>query len=53
VRNGRYEDAAEAQLRAGLETCRPKANTPYSEINSQFAMDAARALQLASEIERR
>lgn len=41
--------AAEAQLRTGLETHRPKSNTPYFELDSQFAVDAARALQLASE----
>lgn len=41
---------AEIQLRAGLENFRPLANTPYSELDSHFAVDAARAHQLAAEI---
>ncbi|MFZ0819319.1 MAG: hypothetical protein WAM91_04570 [Candidatus Acidiferrales bacterium] len=39
--------AAEAQLRAGLEIYRPKANAPYAELDEQFAIEAARARELA------
>jgi len=42
--------AAEAQLRAGLETYRPKKDAPYSELDSCFALDAARACALLTRL---
>lgn len=39
---------AEAQLRAGLENYRPRQNAPYAELDGYFAVDAARARELAS-----
>ena len=42
--------AAEAQLRAGLETYRPKKDAPYSELDSCFALDAARARDLLTRL---
>ena len=42
--------AAEAQLRAGLETYRPKKDAPYSELDSCFALDAARARELITRL---
>ena len=38
---------AEAQLRAGLETYRPHQGAPYPEMDAQFALNAARARELA------
>jgi hypothetical protein len=38
---------AEAQLRAGLETFRPHQGAPYPEMDAQFALNAARARELA------
>ncbi|MCI0540789.1 MAG: hypothetical protein L0Z50_36785, partial [Verrucomicrobiales bacterium] len=38
--------AAEVQLRAGLETYRPRKDAPYSELDSCFAVDSARAREL-------
>ena len=38
---------AEAQLRAGLEVYRPHQNASYPEMDAQFALDAARARELA------
>ncbi len=38
---------AAAQLRAGLEHYRPRQNAPYAELDGFFAVDAARARQLA------
>ena len=38
---------AEAQLRVGLETYRPHQGAPYSEMDAQFALNAARARELA------
>lgn len=38
---------AEAQLRAGLETFRPKRNAPYEELDATFAVNAERAKELA------
>jgi hypothetical protein len=38
---------AEAQLRAGLETYRPHRGAPYPEMDAQFALNAARARELA------
>jgi hypothetical protein len=38
---------AEAQLRAGLELFRPRVNAPYEELDQRFAVDAARARELA------
>jgi len=39
---------AEVQLRAGLENYRPKQNAPYAELDGYFAVDAARARELAA-----
>jgi hypothetical protein len=36
-----------AQLRAGLENYRPRQNTPYAEFDTYFAVDRARARELA------
>jgi hypothetical protein len=41
---------AEAQLRAGLETYRPRQGAPYPELDAQFALDAGRARELASKL---
>lgn len=41
---------AEAQLRAGLETYRPRQGASYAEMDAQFALDAARARELASRL---
>jgi hypothetical protein len=38
---------AEAQLRAGLENYRPRQNAPYADLDACFAVDAARARELA------
>ncbi len=38
---------AEAQLRAGLEKFRPRPNAPYAELDRYFAVDVARARELA------
>ena len=38
--------AAEVQLRAGLESYRPKKDVPYSELDTHFAVDRARARDL-------
>jgi hypothetical protein len=40
----------EAQLRAGLEGYRPRQNAPYAELDGYFAVDAARARELADRI---
>jgi len=42
--------AAEAQLRAGLETYRPRKDAPYSELDSLFSMDFARARDLLAHL---
>src|SRR5437879_12785359 len=39
---------AEAQLRKGLENYRPRQNAPYAELDGYFAVDAARARQIAA-----
>jgi hypothetical protein len=41
---------AEAQLRAGLETYRPRQGASYPEMDAQFALNAARARELASKL---
>jgi hypothetical protein len=41
---------AEAQLRAGLETYRPRQGAPYPEMDAQFSINAARAREFASSI---
>jgi len=38
---------AAAQLRAGLENFRPRQNAPYRELDGIFAVDEARARELA------
>lgn len=38
---------AEAQLRAGLETYRPRQGAPYPELDAQFSLTAERARDLA------
>ena len=38
---------AEAQLRAGLETYCPRQRAPYPEMDAHFALNAARARELA------
>jgi hypothetical protein len=38
---------AEAQLRAGLAKFQPRPNAPYTELDAHFAVDAARARELA------
>ncbi|SRR5712692_8698365 len=38
---------AAAQLRAGLENYRPRQNAPYAELDTYFAVDRARARELA------
>ena len=52
VLEGKLESirAAEAQLRAGLETYRPKKDAPYSELDTCFALDAARARDLLARL---
>jgi len=42
--------AAETQLRVGLEAYRPKKDAPYSELDSCFALDAARARDLLTRL---
>ena len=42
---------AEAQLRVGLETYRPRQGSPYPEMDAQFALSADRARELASKIQ--
>lgn len=41
---------AEAQLRAGLETYRPHQGATYPELDAQFALDSARASELAAKL---
>ena len=41
---------AEAQLCAGLKTFRPRQGAPYEEMDAQFALDSARARELASKL---
>jgi hypothetical protein len=45
----RILQAAEAQLRAGLGIYQPRANAPYAELDSHFAMDATRAREIANQ----
>ena len=42
---------AAAQLRAGLETYRPRQGAPYPEMDAQFALNLDRARDLASKID--
>jgi len=42
---------AEAQLRAGLETYRPRQGAPYPEMDAQFSLDSVRARELAAKIQ--
>jgi hypothetical protein len=42
---------AEAQLRAGLESYRPRQGAPYPEMDAQFALNADRARDPASRLE--
>ena len=42
---------AEAQLRAGLETYRPRRSAPYLELDAQFSLSLDRARALAAEIQ--
>jgi hypothetical protein len=42
---------AEAQLRAGLETYRPRLGAPYPEMDAQFSLSADRARELAAKIQ--
>ncbi len=42
-------EIAEAQLRKGLENYRPRQNAPYPELDGYFAVDTARARQIAAE----
>lgn len=42
---------AEAQLRAGLETYRPRQGASYPEMDAHFALSADRALDLAAKIQ--
>jgi hypothetical protein len=39
---------AEAQLRAGLGTYRPRQGAPYPELDAQFSLSANRARELAA-----
>jgi hypothetical protein len=39
---------AEAQLRAGLETYRPRQGAPYPEMDEQFSLSTNRARELAA-----
>jgi hypothetical protein len=41
---------AEAQLKAGLETYRPRQGAPYPEMDAQFSLSAVRARELAAKI---
>jgi hypothetical protein len=41
---------AEEQLRAGLQTYRPRQGAPYPELDDQFALTAGRARELAAKI---
>jgi hypothetical protein len=41
---------AEAQLRAGLETYRPRQGAPYPEMDAQFALSLERARELADKL---
>jgi hypothetical protein len=42
---------AEAQLRAGMETYRPRQGAPYPEMDAQFSLSADRARELAAKIQ--
>ncbi len=42
---------AEAQLRAGLETYRPRQGAPYPEMDAQFSLSPDRARELAAKIQ--
>jgi len=42
---------AEAQLRSGLETYRPRQGAPYPEMDAQFALSADRARELAAKLQ--
>jgi hypothetical protein len=42
---------AEAQLRAGMETYRPRQGAPYPEMDAQFSLSTARARELAAKIQ--
>jgi hypothetical protein len=42
---------AEAQLRAGLETYRPRQGAPYPEMDAQFSLRLERARELAAKIQ--
>jgi hypothetical protein len=41
---------AEAQLRAGLETYRPRQGAPYPEMDAQFSLTLEKARELAAKI---
>jgi hypothetical protein len=41
---------AEAQLRAGLDTYRPRQGAPYPEMDAQFSLTADRARELAGKL---
>jgi hypothetical protein len=41
---------AEAQLRAGLESYRPRQGAPYPELDAQFALSVERARELAKQV---
>lgn len=41
---------AEAQLRAGLETYRPRQGAPYPELDAQFSLTPERTRELAAKI---
>ena len=42
---------AEAQLRDGLETYRPRQGAPYPEMDAQFSLSADRARDLSAKIQ--
>jgi len=42
---------AEAQLRAGLETYRPRQGAPYPEMDAQFSLTLERARKLAANMQ--
>jgi hypothetical protein len=42
---------AEAQLRLGLETYRPRQSAPYPELDAQFSLTLERARELAAKIQ--
>jgi hypothetical protein len=42
---------AEAQLKAGLETYRPRQGAPYPEMDAQFSLSPDRARELAAKIQ--